>query len=243
MGLEEDVPAPIPARPVADPGPFAASGAPAAPQQAEAPRPLSADPFAGSFFPSGMPPHDPSAGADRPGWSTGSAAPVQQPPAADPYAWPGPEENGLVRPAGPVGGFERDYRTGVEGTLNAPHDRSAVPEPFGVPANAGPHGSKSFVATWLLAWFLGGLGADRFYLGKIGTGVVKLLTGGGLGVWALYDLFLTLLGHQTAKDGSLLSGYDDRKKLAWIVTVGVWLVLAAAYVAVVVFAVVDLPTL
>ncbi len=129
----------------------------------------------------------------------------------------------------------------MPGSGETSRGRYAADEPFSVPENTLPE-SKSFVATWLLAWLLGVLGIDRFYLGKTVTGIIKLVTAGGLGVWALYDLFLTLLGHQTAKDGSLLAGYDENKKLAWIVTLGVWLVLAAVYVAVVVFGVVDLPT-
>ncbi len=41
----------------------------------------------------------------------------------------------------------------------------------------------------LLAWFLGGLGVDRFYLGQTGSGVAKFLTCGGFGIWWLIDLF------------------------------------------------------
>lgn len=48
---------------------------------------------------------------------------------------------------------------------------------------------KSPMTTILLAWLLGGFGADRFYLDQTGLGVVKLLTGGGCGIWWLIDIF------------------------------------------------------
>lgn len=43
-------------------------------------------------------------------------------------------------------------------------------------------------AFWL-NFFLGGFGADYFYLGKTGLGIVKLLTCGGAGIWSLINLF------------------------------------------------------
>lgn len=49
---------------------------------------------------------------------------------------------------------------------------------------------KSATATWLLWLFLGELGAHRFYLGRVGTGIAMLLTLGGLFIWALVDAFL-----------------------------------------------------
>lgn len=78
--------------------------------------------------------------------------------------------------------------------------------------------SKSFLATWLFALFLGVLGIDRFYLGKVGTGLAKLLTLGGLGVWALVDLVLVLANKQRDKNGLPLIGYNKYKVLALVVT-------------------------
>jgi TM2 domain-containing membrane protein YozV len=80
-------------------------------------------------------------------------------------------------------------------------------------------GKKSFIVTWLLSWFLGVLGIDRFYLGKIGTGVLKLVTLGGFGIWALIDIILILCGAMRDKSGYFLVGYEQHKKMALIVTV------------------------
>lgn len=73
---------------------------------------------------------------------------------------------------------------------------------------------KFFVTTWLLSLFLGGLGVDRFYLGKIGTGIAKLLTAGGLGFWTLIDLILILAGKQRDKAGRPLAGYAQHRVVA-----------------------------
>ncbi len=48
---------------------------------------------------------------------------------------------------------------------------------------------KNPVTALLFAFFLGNLGADRFYLGDTGLGVAKLLTCGCVGIWSIIDLF------------------------------------------------------
>ena len=56
---------------------------------------------------------------------------------------------------------------------------------------------KQKMVALLLCFFLGGLGAHRFYVGKTGSAVAQLLTCGGLGIWALIDLIMIALGKFT----------------------------------------------
>ena len=66
----------------------------------------------------------------------------------------------------------------------------------------GGNGMKSKVVALILSIFLGELGIDRFYLGYIGTGILKLITCGGIGIWWLIDLIMIATGKLKPKDGS-----------------------------------------
>jgi TM2 domain-containing membrane protein YozV len=63
---------------------------------------------------------------------------------------------------------------------------------------------RSFLVALLLSILVGQLGVDRFYLGYIGLGVLKLLTGGGCGIWWIIDIILIATKQLKDVDGNEL---------------------------------------
>ncbi len=64
---------------------------------------------------------------------------------------------------------------------------------------------KKKLPAFLLCFFLGGFGAHRFYVGKIGTAILQILTLGGLGIWVLIDFIFIIIGKFSDKEGNVLT--------------------------------------
>lgn len=65
-----------------------------------------------------------------------------------------------------------------------------------------PH---DWLATALLCFFLGVFGIHRFYTGHRTVGIFQLLTAGGFGIWALFDLLVIVLGNFRDSEGRLIA--------------------------------------
>jgi TM2 domain-containing membrane protein YozV len=63
---------------------------------------------------------------------------------------------------------------------------------------------KGFVPTLLLCFFFGVFGVHRFYVGKIATGILMLLTLGGIGIWAMVDFIMIVIGSFKDKYGKVI---------------------------------------
>lgn len=69
----------------------------------------------------------------------------------------------------------------------------------------GVFSTRTYLLASLLSFFLGVLGIDRLYMGYIGTGLIKMFTFGGLGIWALIDFIRILTRNLPDKNGLPLS--------------------------------------
>ena len=63
---------------------------------------------------------------------------------------------------------------------------------------------KNGLVALLLCFLFGGLGIHRFYVGKVGTGILMILTFGGFGLWWLIDLIMIIAGNFQDSQGNVL---------------------------------------
>ncbi len=73
---------------------------------------------------------------------------------------------------------------------------------------------RHFLAVFFLSFLWGPFGVDRFYLGKVGTGLLKLISFGGFGLWVIIDLVLIMSGSMYDKEGRPMREAARYKKFA-----------------------------
>ena len=77
---------------------------------------------------------------------------------------------------------------------------------------------RHFLAAFFISFMWGIFGIDRMYLGKWGTGILKLVTLGGLGVWALVDTASIMAGTMRDKQGREMLQVAEYKGFAFKLT-------------------------
>ena len=74
---------------------------------------------------------------------------------------------------------------------------------------------RHFLAVFFLSFMWGFVGVDRMYLGKWGTGLLKLVTLGGFGIWVLIDLTMIMAGTMRDKQGREMLQFAEYKAFAY----------------------------
>jgi len=75
---------------------------------------------------------------------------------------------------------------------------------------------NAYLTATFFSLFLGVLGVDRFYMGQVWLGILKLISFGGFGIWWLIDFIWIALGNAKTKSGKKLQRSESSEKIVYI---------------------------
>jgi hypothetical protein len=95
---------------------------------------------------------------------------------------------------------------------------------------------RHFLAVFFFSFMWGIFGIDRFYMGKYVSGILKLVTVGGFGIWALVDLSVVMSGGMRDSSGNEMLEYERYRKFArrtvtWFSVITGLILTVACYIA------------